>query len=64
MRLVLWPRRDGDLSKFMSWLTLTDALRRHAYHHTVGTGHLDQGRFNSFPVQDNAHFLTVCRYAE
>ena len=37
---VLWPRRDGDLSKFMGWLTLTHTQRWHAHHHTVGTGHL------------------------
>ena len=62
--LVLWPRRDGDLSKFMGWLTLTHTQRWHAHHHTVGTGHLYQGRFKSFPVQDDEHFLTVCRYVE
>ena len=62
--LVLWPRRDGDLSKFMSWLTLTHTQRWHAPHRTVGTGHLYQGRFKSFPMQDDEHFLTVCRYVE
>ena len=25
--LVLWPRRDGDLSRFMAWLALTHAPR-------------------------------------
>ncbi len=30
----------------------------------MGTGHLYQGRFKSFPVQDDYHFLRVCRYAE
>jgi REP element-mobilizing transposase RayT len=25
---------------------------------------LYQGRFKSFPVQDDGHFLTVCRYVE
>ena len=62
--LVLWPRRDGDLSKFMGWLTLTHTQRWHAHHRTVGTGHLYQGRYKSFPVQDDEHFLTVCRYVE
>jgi putative transposase len=23
--LLLWPRRDGELSLFMSWLTMTHA---------------------------------------
>ena len=62
--LVLWPYRDGDLSRFMSWLTLTHTQRWHAYQQTVGTGHLYQGRFKSFVVQTDEHFLTVCRYVE
>ena len=62
--LVVWPRQDGDLSKFMGWLTLTHTQRWHASHGTVGTGHLYQGRFKSFPVQEDEHFLTVCRYVE
>ena len=36
----------------------------HAHHRTAGTGHLDQGRFKSFPVQSDEHFLTVCRYVQ
>ena len=62
--LVVWPRRDGDLSKFVGWLTLTHTQRWHASHGTVGTGHLYQGRFKSFPVEPDQHFLTVCRYVE
>ena len=61
---VLWPRRDKDLSSFMSWLTMTHAQRWHAAHHTAGTGHLYQGRFKDFAVQSDKHFLTVCRYVE
>jgi putative transposase len=62
--LLLWPRRDGDLSRFMRWLTLTHTQRWHAHHHSAGSGHLYQGRFKSFLVQDDEHFLTVCRYVE
>ena len=62
--LVLWPRNDGDLSDFMGWLTLTHTQRWHAHRQSAGTGHLYQGRFKSFPVQDDEHFLTVCRYVE
>ena len=28
------------------------------------SGHLYQGRFKSFPVQEDDHFYTVCRYVE
>jgi putative transposase len=31
---------------------------------TTGTGHLYQGRFKSFVVQNDSHFLTVVRYVE
>lgn len=62
--LVLWPRADGDLSHYMRLVTLTHTQRWHAHRATAGTGHLYQGRFKSFVVQDDAHFLTVCRYVE
>jgi putative transposase len=62
--LLLWPRGDGELSQFMQWLTLTHTQRWHAHHRTAGSGHLYQGRFKSFPVQSDDHFLTVCRYVE
>jgi putative transposase len=62
--LVLWPVGDGDLSDFMRWTTMTHTQRWHAHRRTAGTGHLYQGRFKSFPVQSDEHFLTVCRYVE
>lgn len=62
--LVLWPVGDGDLSLFMKWLTATHTQCWHDAHGTVGTGHLYQGRFKSFPVETDRHFLAVCRYVE
>jgi putative transposase len=62
--LVLWPRRDRELSEFMRWLTVTHTQRWHAHRHTAGTGPLYQGRFKSFPIQADDHFLSVCRYVE
>lgn len=62
--LLLWPIGDGDLSEFMRWITLTHTQRFHISHGTVGIGHLYQGRFKSFPVQDDGHYLTVMRYIE
>jgi putative transposase len=62
--LVLWPRHDGELSRFMAWVTLTHTQRWHAHHDSAGSGHLYQGRFKSFPVQADGHFLVVCRYVE
>jgi len=62
--LVLWPREDGELSRFTGWLTLTHTQRWHAHRQSTGSGHVYQGRFKSFPVQDDDHFHTVCRYTE
>jgi len=62
--LVLWPRRDGDLTAFMRQLTLTHAQRWKHAHNAVGHGHLYQGRFKSFPVQEDEHLLRLLRYVE
>jgi putative transposase len=62
--LVVWPRQDGELSRFVGWLTLTHTQRWHAHRHSTGSGHLYQGRFKSFPVQDDEHLYAVARYVE
>ena len=62
--LVLRPTQDGAMSQFLRWVTATHTMRYHAHYKTSGTGHVYQGRFKSFPIQDDAHFLTVCRYVE
>jgi len=62
--LVLWPRKDGDLSEYMRWLTNTHTRRWHLAHGTGGMGPLYQGRFKSFPVEEDEHFFAVCRYVE
>jgi putative transposase len=62
--LVLWPRKDGELSDFMRLLTVTHANRWHANRHTTGTGPLYQGRFKSFPIEEDDHALAVLRYVD
>lgn len=62
--LVVWPREDGELSRFVGWLTLTHTQRWHAHRRSIGSGHLYQGRFKSFPVQDDDHFHILARYVE
>jgi putative transposase len=62
--LVLWPETDDALSEFLRWLTVTHSQRWHARRGTAGTGPVYQGRFKSFPVQKDEHFLSVCRYVE
>jgi putative transposase len=61
---VLRPKEDGQLTEFLRWLTHTHTMRWHAHYQTSGTGHLYQGRFKSFPVEDDEHFYTLVRYVE
>lgn len=60
--LVLWPRGDGDLGRWMQWL-LTSHVRRY-HRHYGGSGHVWQGRFKAFPIQQDEHLLAVLRYVE
>ena len=61
---VLWPQSDAEVTEFLRWLANTHTMRWHAHHGTGGTGHLYQGRFKSFPVQEDEHLYTVLRYVE
>ncbi|MEX1015781.1 MAG: transposase, partial [Phycisphaeraceae bacterium] len=62
--LVLRTERDGDLARFVRWLTLTHTQRWHAHHGTAGGGHVYQGRYKSFPVETERYLAMVCRYVE
>ena len=60
--LILRPHADGDLSRWMQWL-LTTHVRRYLKHYGH-TGHVWQGRFKAFPIEDDDHLVTVVRYVE
>ena len=60
--LALWPTNDGDLSRWMHWLQNAHVRRYHQHYHS--SGHIWQGRFKAFPIQQNEHLLTVLRYSE
>jgi putative transposase len=62
--LVLRPRGDGDLSRWMHWLMTSQVSRYRRHYHDTGGGHLWQGRFKAFPIQQDRHLLTVLRYVE
>lgn len=58
--IVLEPSTLATLSRFMHWW-----LTSHVQHHRrryCGSGHIWQGRFKSFPIQQDTHFLMVLRY--
>jgi putative transposase len=61
---VVRPQSDQQLTDFFRWLTHTHTMRWHAHHNTGGTGHLYQGRFKAFPIEENEHLLAVLRYVE
>jgi len=61
---VLWPERDGELGAFMQVVTTTHVRRWRLNRQSVGEGRLSQGTYKSFPVQDDNHLYTVCRYVE
>ncbi len=60
--LVLLPFHDGDLSNWMQWLSTAHVRRYHRHYNS--SGHVWQGRFKSFPIQEDSHLLTVMRYVE
>ena len=62
--LVLYPRKEGELANFMLRLTTAHVRRTYAHRHITSGGHLYQGRYKSFPVQDDHHLLTLIRYVE
>ena len=68
--LLLVPKPSGqsrsqsNLSTWMQWLTVTHTHRWHQHYHTVGQGPLYQGRFKSFPIQEDLHLLRALRYVE
>jgi len=62
--LVVRPKADDSLGELMRWVGVTHVRRHHQHYHTRGGGHLYQGRFKSFPVQEDRHFLVLCKYVE
>ena len=57
--LVLWPHAGGELSRWMQWLLTSHVRRYHSRYHS--SGHVWQGRFNAFSIQQDQHLLTVIR---
>ncbi len=62
--LVLSAKIGQNISDFMRWITHTHTQRWHAKNKTTGYGHVYQGRYKSFPIEKDNHFLQVCRYVE
>ena len=62
--LLLWPENDKEMAAFMQRLTITHVRRWQEHRGYAGLGHVYQGRYKSFPVESDEHFLAVARYVE
>ena len=62
--LILWPLRDGCLGRFRQRVTTTHVRRWHLHRDTVRAGHLYQGTYKSFPIEEGDHLSAVPRYVE
>jgi putative transposase len=60
--LAVRPHADGDLSRWMHWVQNTHVRRYHQHYHS--SGHIWQGRFQAFPIEEDEHLLSVLRYIE
>jgi putative transposase len=60
--MAVRPQRGEGLSKWMQWL-MTSHVRRY-HRHYESSGHVWQGRYKSFMVQEDSHLLMVLRYIE
>jgi putative transposase len=62
--IVARPKSNEALGRWLGWIGVTHVRRHHEHYRQRGGGHLYQGRFKSFPVDSDEHFLTLCRYVE
>jgi len=60
--LVVRPREDGDLSRWMQWLFTAHVRRYHKHYQSSGT--IWQEPFKAFPIQQGEHLLTALRCIE
>jgi putative transposase len=55
--LALHPKKDGDMSEFMRWVTTTHVRQRRVLTKSVGDGHLYQGAYKSSPWKK----INICK---
>lgn len=53
-----------ELSRWMHWLCNRRVHHFHRDNHALGGGHLYQGRYKSFPIQNEGYLYRVLRYVE
>lgn len=60
--LLVWPERDGDLTRYMRWITGVHGRRWRRSRGSTGKGAVYQGRYRWVGVQDAFHYDTCRRY--
>ena len=58
--LMLVPKAEKSLSRFMQWLMTSHVRYYHKKNKT--SGHIWQGRFKSFIVEQESYYITLIRY--
>jgi putative transposase len=62
--MLLWPEVDHAISAYMHRLATTHAVLHRRRLSLPGTGHVYQGRFRAFAVQDSRYYFTAMKYVE
>lgn len=62
--MVLWPESVTALSAYMRILMNAHVRNYQQHYGTCGHGHIWQGRFKNFPIEQDDHLLRVLRYVE
>jgi putative transposase len=62
VHLVLRPDEGDSISRWMQWLLTRHAMRLNKRRAAMGA--VWQPRFRGFPIEEDAHLLTVLRYVE
>ncbi len=62
--LLLWPRTDAGLARFVHWVSTMHAIAWNKANRTKGYGAVYQSRFKSIPIERGPHLFSAWRYVE
>jgi putative transposase len=61
---LLWPKGDGDVPRFMHWLTAAHANFFRWKTDSRGEGAVYQSRYQDVVIEDSWHLMVAWRYVE
>ncbi len=62
--ILAMPRKDGDLSRWIAWVTSVHSMRNKSLRAGTASNGLYERRFRSFPVQDNERLIDAILWIE